>query len=84
MTHHAIFIPMRYALKAVVFVFSPSRATTVLLSAEKSFRLRGECYLSPRRRFLVTAERRVFVDSEQGKAMDHYNENYNNIHLREL
>ena len=66
MTHHAIFVPKGYILETVVIVFSPSRATTVLLSAEKNFRLRGECYLSPRRRFLVTAERRVFVDSEQG------------------
>lgn len=70
MTHHTIFIPKGYILETVGLVFSPSRATTFLFSAEKSFRLRGECYLSPRRRFLVTAEKRVFVDSEQGKAKE--------------
>ena len=71
-------------LNLLVAFFLRIDPTKFLFSAEKSFRLRGEYYLSPRRRFLVTAERRVFVDSEQGKAMDHYNENYNHIHLREL
>ena len=68
MTHHAIFIPKRYTLKPLRSIFSPSRATTFLLSAEESFRLRGGKHSSPRRRKLVTADGRVFIDSKQKKA----------------
>jgi hypothetical protein len=47
---------------------SPRRK--VFVSAENVTCHRGDDFLSPRRRFLVTAEGRVFVDSEQGNTKE--------------
>lgn len=84
MTHHAIFIPKRlrlnffgaFILRIELQNFSSPRRN-VFVSAENVTCHRGDDFSSPRREeFLSTVNRE--------KLWSHYNENYNNIHLREL